>query len=100
MLVLELRSRGFYVKAHANDLPVLVTGAEMLWITGMAQKAINVAANWALEQELQFTSKEAEIVLFTPKWNSDFSSLSINGSKLQLSKKARLLDVTLDSKLT
>ena len=66
----------------------------------MAQKAINIAANWASKQELQFSSKKTEIVLFTHKRNPDLSSLSMNGSKLELSKEARLLGVTLDSKLT
>ena len=51
-LLLELRSRGFYVQADADDLAVLVTGAVMFWIRGMAQKAINMATNWALYQEL------------------------------------------------
>ena len=99
-LLLALRSRGFYVQAYADDLAVLVTGADMLWIRGMAQKAINIAANWASEQELQFNSKKTEIVLFTHKWNPDLDSLSMNGSKLELSKEARLLGVTLDSKRT
>ena len=97
-LLLELRSRGFYVQAYADDLAVLVTGADMLWIRGMAQKVISIAANWALEQELQFSSKKTEIVLFTHKRNPDLGSLSMNGTKL--SKEARLLGVTLDSKLT
>ena len=79
---------------------MLVTGADMLWIRGMAQKAINIAANWVLEQELQFSSKKTEIVLLTHKRNPDLDSLSMNGSKLELSKEARLLGVTLDSKLT
>ena len=35
-LLLELRSRVFYVQPFANDLAVLVTGADMLWIRGMA----------------------------------------------------------------
>ena len=99
-LLLELRSRGFYVQAYADDLAVLVTGADMLWIRGMAQKAINIATNWALDQELQFSSKKTEIILFTHKRNPDLGSLSINGTKLELSKEARLLGVTLDSKLT
>ena len=90
-LLLELRSRGFYVQAYADDLAVLVTGADMLWIRGMAQKAINIPANWALEQELQFSSKKTEIVLFTHKRNPDLGSLSMNGTKLELSKEARLL---------
>ena len=66
----------------------------------MAQKAINIAANWASEQEPQFSSKKTEIVLFTIKRIPDLGSLSMNGSKLKLSKEARLLGVTLDSKLT
>ena len=72
----------------------------MLWIRGMAQKAINIAANWTSEQELQFRSKKTEIVLFTHKQNPNLGSLSINGSKLELSKEARLLGVTWKSKLT
>ena len=99
-LLLELHSRGFYVQAYADDPAVLVTGAEMLWIRGMAQTAINIAENCALEQELQFSCKKTEIVLFTHKRNPDLGSLSMNGTKLQLSKEARLLGVTLDSKLT
>ena len=100
LLVLELRCRGFYVQAYADNLAVLTTGADMLWIRRMAQKAKNFTANWASEQELQFSSKKTEIVLFTHKRNPDLGSLSMKGSKLELSKKARLLGVTLDSKLT
>ena len=99
-LLLELRSQGFYVQAYADDLAVLVTGADMLWIRGMAQTAINIAENCALEQELQFNCKKTEIVLFTHKRNPDLGSLSMNGTKLELSKEARLLGVTLYSKLT
>ena len=65
----------------------------------MAEKAINIAAIWSLEQELQFSSKKVKIVQFTYKRNSDFGSLLINGSKLELSKEAKLLDVTLSSEL-
>ena len=96
--MLKLHSRGFYVQANADDLAVLVTGAEMLWIRGMAQNATNIAVNWASEPELQFSSKKTKIVLFTHKRNPDLGFLSINGSKL--SKEERLLGVTLDGKLT
>ena len=64
---------------------MLVTGADMLWIRGMAQKPINIDANRASEQELQFSSKKTEFVLFTHKRDPDLSSLSMNGSKLELS---------------
>ena len=72
----------------------------MLWVRGMVQKAINNAASWASEQELQFRSKKTEIVQFTNKRNPNLGSLSMNGSKLQRSKEARLLGVTWNSKLT
>ena len=60
LLVLELSCRGFYVQAYADDLAVLVTDVDMLRIRDMAQKAINIAANWASEQELQFSSKKKQ----------------------------------------
>ena len=84
-LLPELRGRGFYVQAYADDLAVLITGADMLWIKGMAQKAINIATNWALDQELQLSSKKTEIILFTHKRNPDLGCLSMNGTKLELS---------------
>ena len=88
-LLLELRSSGFYVQTYAYDLAELVSHADTLWIRGMAQKAINIAANWASKQELQFSSK-TEIVPFTHKRNLDSVSLSMNGSKLELSMEAGL----------
>ena len=91
--MLELRSWGVYVQAYAGDLALLVNGDDMLWIRGMAQ-------NWASEQEPQISSKKTKIVLFTLKLNSDLDFLSMNGSKLELSKEARLLGVTLDYKAT
>ena len=84
-LVLELHSRGVYVQAYADDLVVLVTGADMLCIRGMTQKATHIAANWASEQELQFSSKKTEGLLFTHNRNPDLDSLSMNGSKLEVS---------------
>ena len=60
LLELELRSRSVYVQAYVDDLAVLVTSADMVWIRDMAQKAINIPANWASEQELQFSSKKTE----------------------------------------
>ena len=72
---------------------MLVTGADMLWIRRVARK-------WALEKELQFSSKKTEIVMFAHKRNPNLGSLSMNELKLELSKEAKLLGVTLDSKQT
>ena len=85
--MLELRSRGFFIQAYADDLAVLVLGADMLWIRGMAQKAINIATNWASEQELQFSSKKTEIVQFTLKRNPDLGSCQWMVQNLNFSRK-------------
>ena len=72
----------------------------MLWIKGRAQKALNIASNWAHSQELQFSIKKTEIVLFTNKRKPAFGTLRSNGHQLEISKKATLLGITLESKLT
>ena len=71
----------------------------MLWIKGRGQKALNTASNWAHNQELQFSSKKTEIVLFTNRRKPDFGTLHLNGHQLEISEEATLLGVTFDSKL-
>ena len=99
-LLIDLRNRGLHLQAYADDVAILVTGTNMLWIKGRAQKALNIASNWAHNQELQFSCKKTEIVLFTNKRKPAFESLRLNGRQLEKSKKATLLGITLDSKLT
>ena len=99
-LLVDLRNRGFHVQAYADDVAILVTGTNMLWIKGRAQKALNIPSNWALNQEPQFSSKKTEIVLFTNKSRPAFGTLHSNGRQLEIFKEATLLGVTPDSKLT
>ena len=42
-LLVDLRNRGFHVQAYADDVAILVTGTNMLWIKDRAQKALNNA---------------------------------------------------------
>ena len=44
-LLIDLRNRSFHVQAYANDVAILVTGTNMLWIKGRAQIALNIASN-------------------------------------------------------
>ena len=99
-LLIDLRNRGFHVQGYADDVAILVTGTYMLWIKGRALKALNIASNWAHNQELQFSSKKTEIVLFTNNRKPTFGSLHSNGRQLEIFKEATLLGITLDSKLT
>ena len=59
--MLELRSRGFYVQAYADDLAMLVTGADMVWIRGMARIAINIAANWASNKSYNLAARKPKL---------------------------------------
>ena len=99
-LLVDLRNRGFHVQAYDDDVAILVTGTNMLWIKGSAQKALNIASNWAHNQKLQFSSKKTEIILFANKRKPDLATLRLNGRQLKISKEATLLGVTLNSKLT
>ena len=87
-LLVDLRNRGFHVQAYADDVAMLVTGASMLWIKGRAQKPLNIARNWARNQELQFSSKKTETVLFTKKRKPGFGTLRLNEPQLGISKEA------------
>ena len=66
----------------------------MLWIKSRAQKALNIASNWADNQELHFSSKKTEIVLFINKKKPNFETLRLNGRQLEISKEATLLNVS------
>ena len=99
-MLVDLRNRGFHVQAYADDLAISITGTNMLWIKGRAQKALNIASNWAHNQELQFSNKKTKIVLFINKRKPDFGTYRLNGHQRKISEEATLLGVTLDSKLT
>ena len=99
-VLLEFQKEKIYAQAYADDLVVLVAGANALWVRGRAQRAINVALEWARNTELQFSSSKTEVVLFTQKRVPQFGTLWMNGAQLELSYEAKLLGVTLDSKLT
>ena len=58
LLVGRPTQQGFFVQAHADDVAILVTGTNMLQIKVRAQKALNIASNWAHNQELQFSSEK------------------------------------------
>ena len=62
--------------------------------------AINIAARWAEQQELQFSSKKLKLFCSHTKRKPMLGTLWMNGKQLKLSQEAKLLGVTLDSKLT
>ena len=99
-LLVDLRNRDFHVLGHADDVTILVTGTNMLWIKGRAQKALNIASNWAHNQELQFSSKKTETVLFTKKGSRISEPAFKRTPARNFPKSNTTIGVTLDSKLT
>ena len=49
--LVDLRNRGFHVQAYADDVAILVTGTNMLWIERRAQKALNIASNLSWNED-------------------------------------------------
>ena len=72
------------MQAYADHV-ILVTGTNMLQIKAKAQKALNIASNWAHNQELQFSSKKTEMVLLINKRKPDYGTLPLNGRQLEIS---------------
>ena len=99
-LLVQLKREGFYSQAYADDLALLISGSDARWVRSRAQRALDIAVEWARINELKFSSKKTEIVLFTRKRKSTMGNLFMNGQELKFSTEAKLLGVTLDSKLT
>ena len=99
-LLLKLEREGIYNQAYADDLALLIPSSSEVYLRCRAQQALNIATEWANINGLQFSEKKTEIVLFSHKRKFSVGTLRLNGKKLNLSEEARLLGVTLDSKLT
>jgi hypothetical protein len=64
-----------------------------------AQKAINMALEWAKEMGVEFSVEKTVVMLFTNKRQSSFQmpkGLQIYGQEIPFSKTAKYLGVTLD----
>jgi hypothetical protein len=68
-----------------------------------AQKAINMAVEWAKEMGVEFNEEKTVVMLFTNKRSSSYQmpkGLKIYGQEIPFSKTAKYLGVTLDDKLS
>jgi hypothetical protein len=68
-----------------------------------AQKAINVAVEWANEMGVEFSVEKTVVMRFTNKRSSSYQmskGLKIYGQEIPVSKTTKYLGVTLDDKLS
>ena len=101
--VLLTRLQGFSaVKpyGYAGDGMFLVSGICPGTLVDLAQPAIDCAVAWGEENDLSFSTRKTEVVLFTRKRNLKLSKkLRMNGEELEYMKEVKYLGIKLNHKL-
>ena len=101
LLVLELRSRGLLCSSQSrwSDMVGHWSWYALDWRYGPKSTKYCCKLRFG-KKSYSLAVRKPKLYCSTHKRNPDLVSLSMNGSKLELSKEARLLGATLDSKLT
>ena len=88
-----------HLQAFADDLISLAEGDDPSVIWHRTQKTIDHISNWCVSKGLKLSALKTKIVMFT--WNRKWSirPINVDGNIIELSPSAKLLGVTLDSKL-
>jgi hypothetical protein len=90
-------------KAFADDLAIIVRGRNLKKVLQHAQRAMNIAADWASIIGVEFSTSKTMTMLFTRKRKKSYQSpgrLRLEGQSLPWVKEAKYLGVTIDDKLT
>ena len=89
-----------YLQAFADDLFSLAEGNDIEVIRSRTQKTINTIEKWCATKGLNISALKTQIVMFT--WNKNWAldkQIKVGGIPIALSNSAKILGVTLDSKL-
>ena len=88
-----------YLQAFADDLVSLAEGNDLDIIWDRTRKTINTIEKWCQAKDLSISALKTQIVMFT--WNKKWilRPLVVGNTTIGLSKSAKFLGVTLDSKL-
>jgi hypothetical protein len=93
-LLKRLRMTKTHCKAFANDAAFISRNEKLAQAMKDAQKAINVAVEWAKEMGLKFNVEKTVVMLFTNKRSSSYQmpeGLKIYGQEIPFSKTAKYL---------
>jgi len=97
----ETDTSGVYAQAYADDVAGLIVGKDPPTLVDLANNFMARANEWGRQNDLVFSKAKTEIVVFTRlrKWNPR-SPFKMDGQKLDVSKTAKYLGITLDNKLS
>jgi hypothetical protein len=102
-LLKRLRMTKTHCKAFADEAALISRNEKLAQAMKDAQKAINVAVDWAKEMGVEFSVEKTVVMLFTYKRSSSYQmpkGLKIYGQEITFSKTAIYLGLTLDDKLS
>ena len=88
-----------HLQAFADDLISLAEGDDTSVIWQRTQNTINVINDWCNSKGLKLSALKTKIVMFTWKRKWSIRPINVNGHNIELSSSAKLLGLTLDSKL-
>jgi len=92
------------IRGFADDACLLVRGPNEADLIRRMQRAVNIATDWAQENQLRFSVKKTEVVWFSRlnKYRNDdpIWKVRMYGTPLEYSGEARYLGVYLDQRLT
>ena len=88
-----------YLQAFADDLVSLAEGNDLDVIWDRTRKTINTIERWCHSKDLSISALKTKVVMFT--WNKKWTlrPIKVGNTTMELSKSAKFLGVTLDSKL-
>jgi hypothetical protein len=102
-LLTPLKKTKTHCKAFADDGALITCNLKLSEAMKDAQKAINVAVEWAKEMGVEFSVEKTVVMLFTKKRASSYkmpTQLRLYVKEIPCSKTAKYLGITLDDKLS
>jgi hypothetical protein len=102
-LLIRLKKTKTHCKAFADDGALISCNKKLSEAMNYAQKAINVAMEWANEMGVEFSVEKAVVMLLTKKRARSYKmpmKLQLYGKESPFSKTTKYLGITIDNKLS
>jgi hypothetical protein len=99
LLAHTVRDTPGYLQAFADDLVSLAGENDLDVIWDRTRETINTIERWCHSKDLYISALKTKVVMFTWNRNWTLRPIKVGNTTIELSKSAKFLGVTLDSKL-